>query len=130
MNVLMRYAYMIAAVLLVWFSIAIVKRYKRLTLPEAYIEIDSVQLMLNDVKKVFPRVSNVGFDSNVGADRKGVLYFKSALGLAPVVVALGESDTTLILDDPALPALDDEDYECLLSGGSKNLNYKLVRIRR
>nr|WP_295929429.1 hypothetical protein [uncultured Dyadobacter sp.] len=130
MNVLIRLFYIVGSILLVWFSVAILKRYKRLTLPQAYIEVDSVQMMLNDVRKVFPTVSTIGFNSNVSADRKGVLYFKSALALAPVVVALGESDTTLILNDTSFPALDREDYECLLSGGSKNMNYKLVRIRR
>ena len=86
--------------------------------------------MLSDVRTAYPTVSTISFNSNTDTGKKGVLYFKSALALAPIVVTLDESDTTLILNDPALPALAREDYECLLSGGNKNLNYTLVRIKR
>lgn len=117
-------------VLLLILCFSVLRKYRKLSLPKSYTEVDSLGIMLSDAKTRLPANSTIGFRANTSVGTQGVLYFKSALVLAPVVVALGEQDTMLLIQDPRLPALPADRYECIFNGGNKYLNYSLVRIKQ
>lgn len=121
----------IALVLVLSFlCFSVLNKYRKLTLPKSYTEVDSLDIMLADAKMRLPANSTIGFKTNTSVDKLDVLYFKSALVLAPVVVAREENDTMLLIQDHQFPALSLEQYECILNGGNKYLNYSLVRIKQ
>ncbi|WP_138480592.1 hypothetical protein [Dyadobacter bucti] len=108
---------------------SVLNKYRKLTLPKSYTEVDSLDIMLADAKMKLPANSTIGFRTNAPVGRQDVLYFKSALVLAPIVVGRGENDTMLLIQDHQFPALPLDQYECIHNGGGKYLNYSLVRIK-
>jgi hypothetical protein len=60
-----------------------------------------------------------------------VLYFKSALVLAPAVLQLeSEADTILLLEEPQLPEVSKLNYDIIAHGNSQQMNYTLMRLKR
>ena len=118
-----------SALLLIGLCWSVFAKYKRLETPKHDTELDSLEMMLAPIKNILPAGSTIGFDTNTPDGRKGVLYFKSALVLAPVIVTLDKSDTILIVADNHLPSQLVNNYDCIAEGKAKNLNYKLVHRR-
>lgn len=126
----MRFLYLASAILLVsivWLS---VNKYRDLASPGAYTEPDHLEELFADVKKKLPPGAILGMKTNVAPDRVDMLYFRSTLVLAPMVVELAESDTMLILEDPGLPPLALDKYERILSGSNQELTYSIVHLKR
>jgi hypothetical protein len=126
---MMRLLYVAVAGLMIFLCVRVFNKYKKLALPKSYNELDSLDMMLTDVKRQLPANSIISFKTNTSPGRKGVLYFKSAFVLAPIVVQLGESDTVLLIQEHQFPAVPQDNYECILSGGNRDFNYSLVRIK-
>jgi hypothetical protein len=126
---MMRIQNIVVSVLLLVLSTIIFIKYRKLTLPKSYTELDNLDTMFVDVRKNIAPNSTIGFLSNTPDGRKGVLYFKTAISLAPIVVEMADSDTLLVIDEPIYPPRPIDQFECILRGGNKDFNYSLVRTK-
>lgn len=126
----MRFLYLASTVLLVSIIWLTINKYRDLASPGAYTEPDHLEELLADVKKKLPPGASLGMKANVAPDRVDMLYFKSTLVLAPMIVELAERDTMLILEEPGLPPLALDNYERIVSGGTQELTYRVVHLKR
>jgi hypothetical protein len=125
----MRLAYLPIAMAFCLLWIVAVK-YRKLTLPKSNTEVDQLDHAIADIKGRLPFGSSIGFRTNTPLGRHGVLYFKTALVLAPVVVENGDSDTILLLEEPEFPVTFDSTYQCISRGGNDQFSFILMSIKR
>lgn len=121
--------YIFLAALTLILSVIVFIKYRKVTLAKSYNEVDSLEIMLQDVKSHLAPKSTIGFQTNTAQERDIDLYFKSAFILAPAVVKPGPGDTLLIIQDRHLPALSTDKYIHLKNGGNTKLTYSLLRIK-
>lgn len=125
----MRLQNILFPIILLALTIIVFVKYRKLSRPKSFTELDHLDSMLVDVKKKLPPNATIGFASNTPTGRSGVLYFKSAISLAPIVVENAESDTTLVIGEPQYASFPSDKYECILNGGNGYLNYSLLRLK-
>ncbi|MCE7059718.1 hypothetical protein [Dyadobacter sp. CY343] len=107
------------------------KNYKKLDSEHAATELDTMNVLLAGVENYISPHSNIAFQTNTPAGRHGVLYFKSALILAPAVLQLeSNADTILLLEEHQLPEIPKEQYETISAGDNQHLKYTLMRLKR
>jgi hypothetical protein len=116
-------------ILLLFTFWSVIAKYRKLTTPRYYTETDSLGMMLQSIKETLPLSSKIGFNTNTSPDRKLLLYFKTALFFAPIVLELGDNDTVLFLEDSKSPSQPKDKYESIIEGKNKDYNYMLVRKR-
>lgn len=92
----------VSLISLVWLIWAGVNKYKRLNRPAATTETDRLETLLAPVRHQLPLSSTISFKTNLEKGRAGVLYFKTALVLAPMVVTQEAGDTVLFLSERAI----------------------------
>ncbi|TLV02536.1 hypothetical protein FEN17_02630 [Dyadobacter luticola] len=124
----MKLAFVPLAVIL-WLCWITAANYRKLSLAKSDVELDKIDQMLAGIKDKLPMDAKIGFRTNIDPGRRGVLYFKSTLILAPRILENNDRDTILLIEDPHLQPVLDKNYECLERGGNQELNYCLMRRR-
>lgn len=107
-----------------------ISKYKKLQKPSAETELDHLKKMLLPLGKFIKPESLVGFKTNADKGRQGVLYFKSALILAPVVVKNEESDTVLLLQDRKFPLQKIDSKTCITQGANDAFTFALIARKK
>ena len=115
---------------LIWLVVTTLGKYSELTKPGSDTEVDQINKTLLPVKNLVSPSFTIGFLSNMPKGQHGVLYFKSALALAPAVLGNSVSDTVLIYEDPSHPPLQKDHFKCIASGRNDQFNYFLMTSRK
>ncbi|KAA0988840.1 hypothetical protein [Dyadobacter aurulentus] len=121
------------AVILVIFYLCWItfKNYRKLGSEKADTELDTMSILFAGIENHISPDSQIAFKTNAPSDRHGVLYFKSALVLAPAVLQLESgADTVLLLEELALPATALTDYAIIAQGANRRMKYTLMRPKR
>jgi hypothetical protein len=121
----MKYKYLTIIILAIICNSGISK-YRNLQKPASQTELDHLAKILSPVAKFVKPQSLIGFQTNADKGRQGVLYFKSALILAPAVLKNAESDTVLLLQDRKFPLQRINSKTCIVQGDSENFAYALI----
>lgn len=107
-----------------------ISKYRKLQKPAAQTELDHLAKMLSPLGKFIRPQSLIGFRTNADKGRQGVLYFKSALILAPVVLKNAESDTVLLLQDRKFPLKKIDSEKCIVQGADDEFTYALIALKK
>lgn len=94
-------------------------------------ELDNMITLVAGVEKYLSPDSHIAFKTNTPSDRRGVLYFKSALALAPAVLRLeSEADTVFLLEELALPSVPKDQYSIISHSANQQMSYTLMRLKK
>ena len=124
----MKKAVILVILYLCWITF---KNYKKLGSEKADTELDTMIAMFAGIENHISANSPIAFKTNTPSGRHGVLYFKSALVLAPAVLQLeSKADTVLLLEELTLPATSITDYAIIAQGANRQMKYTLMRRKR
>ena len=113
--------------LLIAIVLVVITKYVQLNSPKSYNQIDNLSIELGHLNTTVRPNSLIGFRTNLQGFDAAALYYKSAFVLAPAVLIDANQDTTLVIEDPDFPPINQPVRQIIKAGNIGKLSYRLVK---
>ena len=117
----------IVAGLVIAIVLVVITKYARLNSTESFNQIDDMSIELGHLNTTISPNSLIGFRTNLQGFDGASLYYKSCFVLAPAVVIDANQDTTLIIEHPDFPPINQPGRQIIKAGHIGQLSYRLVK---